>query len=285
MLQRAAIAAASANQPRLLLADEPTASLDASLAVDVVLGLRERSAGRRGGGRHAPDHPPAGTGGAGGRPGGGDVRRAAGGDRPGPAGPRPPPPPLHPRPPGGHAPPGRRAPGAPGRGAARRWPRPPPGCAFSARCPLALPVLPASARPRRWSTAWPAPWWSGRPRNGVPERGASRAIGEPAPPGSAVLRLQDVTVRYGATTALDGVSLDVAAGRAGGPGGRTPARARPPSSPSSAATGPRRRGGCGARPGRARGCCCRTRWPRSIPAGRWSRSSPSPCATAAPRAP
>ena len=42
MLQRGAIAAASANSPRLLLADEPTASLDASLAVDVVLGLRER---------------------------------------------------------------------------------------------------------------------------------------------------------------------------------------------------------------------------------------------------
>jgi oligopeptide/dipeptide ABC transporter ATP-binding protein len=42
MLQRAAIAAASANRPRLLLADEPTASLDASLAVDVVQGLRER---------------------------------------------------------------------------------------------------------------------------------------------------------------------------------------------------------------------------------------------------
>ncbi|MGH2351980.1 MAG: ABC transporter ATP-binding protein, partial [Chloroflexota bacterium] len=42
MLQRAAIAAASANRPHLLLADEPTASLDASLAVDVVHGLRER---------------------------------------------------------------------------------------------------------------------------------------------------------------------------------------------------------------------------------------------------
>ncbi|HEX2185762.1 MAG TPA: ABC transporter ATP-binding protein, partial [Chloroflexota bacterium] len=42
MLQRAAIAAASANHPRLLVADEPTASLDASLAVDVVQGLRER---------------------------------------------------------------------------------------------------------------------------------------------------------------------------------------------------------------------------------------------------
>jgi oligopeptide/dipeptide ABC transporter ATP-binding protein len=42
MLQRAAIAAASANQPPLLIADEPTASLDASLAVDVVHGLRER---------------------------------------------------------------------------------------------------------------------------------------------------------------------------------------------------------------------------------------------------
>ena len=42
MLQRAAIAAAAANRPRLLLADEPTASLDASLAVDVVQGLRER---------------------------------------------------------------------------------------------------------------------------------------------------------------------------------------------------------------------------------------------------
>lgn len=42
MLQRAAIAAASANNPRLLVADEPTASLDASLAVDVVHGLRER---------------------------------------------------------------------------------------------------------------------------------------------------------------------------------------------------------------------------------------------------
>lgn len=42
MLQRAAIAAAAANGPKLLLADEPTASLDASLAVDVVHGLRER---------------------------------------------------------------------------------------------------------------------------------------------------------------------------------------------------------------------------------------------------
>jgi oligopeptide/dipeptide ABC transporter ATP-binding protein len=42
MLQRAAIASASANHPPLLLADEPTASLDAHLAVDVVQGLRER---------------------------------------------------------------------------------------------------------------------------------------------------------------------------------------------------------------------------------------------------
>ena len=46
MLQRAAIAGASANRPRLLIADEPTASLDAYLAVDVVHGLRERSAAR-----------------------------------------------------------------------------------------------------------------------------------------------------------------------------------------------------------------------------------------------
>src|SRR5262245_27982699 len=42
MLQRAAIAGASANHPPLLLADEPTASLDAHLAVDVIQGLRER---------------------------------------------------------------------------------------------------------------------------------------------------------------------------------------------------------------------------------------------------
>ena len=42
MLQRAAIAGASANHPPLLIADEPTASLDAHLAVDVVQGLRER---------------------------------------------------------------------------------------------------------------------------------------------------------------------------------------------------------------------------------------------------
>jgi peptide/nickel transport system ATP-binding protein len=42
MLQRAAIASASANHPPLLIADEPTASLDAHLAVDVVQGLRER---------------------------------------------------------------------------------------------------------------------------------------------------------------------------------------------------------------------------------------------------
>jgi peptide/nickel transport system ATP-binding protein len=42
MLQRAAIAAASANHPPLLLADEPTTSLDASLAADVMHGLRER---------------------------------------------------------------------------------------------------------------------------------------------------------------------------------------------------------------------------------------------------
>jgi peptide/nickel transport system ATP-binding protein len=42
MLQRAAIACATANHPPLLLADEPTASLDAHLAVDVVQGLRER---------------------------------------------------------------------------------------------------------------------------------------------------------------------------------------------------------------------------------------------------
>jgi peptide/nickel transport system ATP-binding protein len=42
MLQRAAIAGASVNHPPLLIADEPTASLDAHLAVDVVQGLRER---------------------------------------------------------------------------------------------------------------------------------------------------------------------------------------------------------------------------------------------------
>lgn len=42
MLQRAAIAAASANHPPLLVADEPTASLDASLAVDVARLLREQ---------------------------------------------------------------------------------------------------------------------------------------------------------------------------------------------------------------------------------------------------
>jgi len=42
MLQRAAIACASANHPPLLIADEPTASLDAHLAVDVIQGLRER---------------------------------------------------------------------------------------------------------------------------------------------------------------------------------------------------------------------------------------------------
>ena len=50
-----------------------------------------------------------------------------------------PPPSLHARPPGGDAPPRGRAPGAPGGGAAAPWPRRPPGCAFSARCPLALP--------------------------------------------------------------------------------------------------------------------------------------------------
>ncbi len=42
MLQRAAIAAATANHPPLLIADEPTASLDGDLAVEVMEGLRER---------------------------------------------------------------------------------------------------------------------------------------------------------------------------------------------------------------------------------------------------
>lgn len=42
MLQRAAIAVATANDPPVLVADEPTASLDPSLAVDVLAGLRER---------------------------------------------------------------------------------------------------------------------------------------------------------------------------------------------------------------------------------------------------
>ena len=100
--------------------------------------------------------------------------------------------------------------------------------------PPAAPSAPAAPWPSRSA---PPAWPGAGGRGGLPvtaatagtskggpvtATGLAGGIGSPAAGagvGSAVLRPQDVTVRYGPTTALDGVSLEVGAGGAPGPGG------------------------------------------------------------------